>query len=125
IIGTLQANEVIKWILGIGKPAIGKLMCFSALDFEFRRFKVRRDKDCPVCGDHPTITKPIDYEQFCGVPILDPASVAETAAEVKRAKGGDLDLDDRGLPRDYSFDDEMETTPREVKAMLDRGEKFV
>src|SRR5687768_11197579 len=86
IIGTLQANEVIKLILGIGKPAIGKLTYFSALDLDFRQFKIRRDRECPVCGDHPTITKPIDYEQFCGSPILDPKSLAETEEEVKRAK---------------------------------------
>ena len=68
IIGTLQANEVIKLILGAGRGAIGRLVTFSSMDFEFRTFKIRRDKSCPVCGEHPTITKPIDYEQFCGVP---------------------------------------------------------
>src|SRR4051812_25278347 len=52
IIGTMQANEVIKLILGIGKPAIGKLTTFDALDFEYRTFKIRRDPKCPVCGDH-------------------------------------------------------------------------
>jgi adenylyltransferase/sulfurtransferase len=88
IIGTLQANEVIKLILGIGRPAIGRLTTFAAMDLEFRTFKLRRDPACPVCGDHPTITKPIDYEEFCGVPILDPKSAEETAAEVKRAKSG-------------------------------------
>ena len=68
IIGTLQANEVIKLILGIGTPAIGRADRPSArMDMEFRTFKLRRDPDCPVCGDHPTITEPIDYEQFCGV----------------------------------------------------------
>src|SRR5258706_1929083 len=86
IIGTLQANEVIKLILGIGKPSIGKLTFFEALTMEFRQFKLRRDASCPVCGDHPTITAPIDYEQFCGVPILDPKSAEETAAEVQKAK---------------------------------------
>src|SRR3954453_17467185 len=85
IIGTLQANEVIKLILGIGKPAIGKLLFFTALDLDFRQFKLRRDPACPVCGDNPTITKPIDYEQFCGVPILDPKSAEETREEVQRA----------------------------------------
>jgi adenylyltransferase/sulfurtransferase len=72
IIGTLQANEVLKLILGTGTPAIGKLLTFSAMDTDFRTFKLRRDPSCPVCGDHPTITAPIDYEQFCGVPALDP-----------------------------------------------------
>src|SRR6266550_4095818 len=86
IIGTLQANEVIKLILGTGKPSIGKLTYFDAMDMEFRQFKLKRDASCPVCGDHPTITAPIDYEQFCGVPILDPKSAEETAAEVQKAK---------------------------------------
>src|SRR3954467_13901993 len=86
IIGTMQANEVIKLILGIGTPAIGKLTTFSALDFDYRTFKLRADPSCPVCGTNPTIEAPIDYEQFCGVPILDPASLAETQEEVARTK---------------------------------------
>jgi len=131
IIGTLQANEVIKLILGVGRPVIGRLVTFSSLDMEFKTFKLRRDPTCPVCGTNPTITAPIDYEQFCGVPILDPKSLAETEAEVKKAKGlapqqaAGADLDARGLPKGYNFDDDWEITPREVKAKLDRGEKFV
>jgi molybdopterin/thiamine biosynthesis adenylyltransferase/rhodanese-related sulfurtransferase len=133
IIGTLQANEVIKLILGVGRPAIGRLVTFSSMDMEFRTFKIRHDKTCPVCGDNPTITEPIDYEQFCGVPILDPKSLAETEAEVKSAKAAasgakpqpDPSLDARGLPPGYPFKPDWEVTPREVKSMLDRGEKFV
>jgi molybdopterin/thiamine biosynthesis adenylyltransferase/rhodanese-related sulfurtransferase len=130
IIGTLQANEVIKLILGIGKPAVGKLTTFDALELEFRTFKLRRDPNCPVCGDHPTITQPIDYEQFCGVPILDPKSAEETAAEVKRAKEGPAkaarpsDLDEKGLPNGYAFDPDWEVTPRQVKALLDQRQPF-
>src|SRR5271154_2476958 len=115
IIGTLQANEVIKLILNIGKPAIGRLTTFSALDLEFKTFKVLRDPLCPVCGDHPTITKPIDYEEFCGVPTLDPKSLAETEAEVRKAKTGgngqpksDPSLDPRGLPPNYPFKPDWE-----------------
>jgi adenylyltransferase/sulfurtransferase len=131
IIGTLQANEVIKLILGIGTPAIGKLTTFSALDFEFKTFKLRADPSCPICGTNRTITAPVDYEQFCGVPILDPKSLAETEAEVKKAKGlapqqaAANGLDDRGLPPAYPFNPATEVTPRELKAMLDRKEKFV
>ncbi|HEV7300279.1 MAG TPA: molybdopterin-synthase adenylyltransferase MoeB [Tepidisphaeraceae bacterium] len=130
IIGTLQANEVIKLILGIGTPAIGKLTTFAALDLEFKTFKVRRDPTCPVCGDNPTITEPIDYEQFCGSPILDPKSLAETEAEVQNAKSGnkpqpDPSLDDKGLPPGYAFKPDWEVTPREVKAKLDKHDKFV
>ncbi len=130
IIGTLQASEVIKLIVGFGNPSIGKLTYFDASDMEFRQFKLRRDPACPVCGDHPTITAPIDYEQFCGVPILDPKSAEETAAEVKQAKQpanakpATADVDDRGLPPGYSFKPDWEVTPREVKALIDSGEKF-
>lgn len=129
IIGSLQALEVIKLITGVGRPAIGRLLTFSALDLEFRTFKIRRDKDCPVCGESPTITEPLDYEQFCGVPILDPKSVAETEAEVKKHKGdgngSKVELDDRGLPPDYNYLEDWEITPREVKRKLDAGERFV
>ena len=55
-IGSLQATETVKLILGIGRPAIGRLTTYSSLDLEFRTFKLRRDPHCPVCGDHPTIT---------------------------------------------------------------------
>jgi sulfur-carrier protein adenylyltransferase/sulfurtransferase len=67
IIGTIQANEAIKLILGVGEPLVGRLLYFDALKMKFREFNLRRDPQCPVCGDSPTITKPIDYEQFCGV----------------------------------------------------------
>jgi adenylyltransferase/sulfurtransferase len=130
IIGTLQANEVIKLILGIGTPSIGKLVTFSAMDLEFKNFKLRADPACPICGKNPTITAPIDYEQFCGVPALDPKSLEETKLEVAHAKQpalaakGDSSLDDRGLPPGYAFKEDWEVTPREVKAMLDKKDKF-
>src|SRR5438477_3124302 len=67
IVGTIQANEAIKLILGVGEPLLGRLLYFDALKMKFREFNLRRDPQCPVCGDSPTITEPIDYEQFCGV----------------------------------------------------------
>jgi len=67
IVGTIQASEAIKLILGIGEPLVGRLLYFDALKMKFREFNLRRDPQCPVCGDLPTITEPIDYEQFCGV----------------------------------------------------------
>ena len=68
IIGTIQANETIKLLLGIGEPLIGRYLLFDALDGVFREVKLRRDPDCPVCSDHPTITEYIDYEGFCSSP---------------------------------------------------------
>ncbi len=67
IIGTIQANEVLKYILGIGDLLAGKLLIFNALDSSFRRVKVPKDSKCPVCGENPTVTKLIDYEEFCSL----------------------------------------------------------
>ncbi len=68
IIGSIQAMEAIKVLLGIGEPLHGRLLYFDALSMEFRKLKVRRDPACPVCGDNPTITELIDYKEFCGYP---------------------------------------------------------
>ena len=65
IIGMMQAIEAIKLILGKGEPLIGRLLHFDALASKFREFRLRRDPECPVCGDKPTITEPIDYDAFC------------------------------------------------------------
>jgi adenylyltransferase/sulfurtransferase len=66
-IGSIQVNEAIKVITGIGEPMVGRLMVYDALDMAFRSVKVRKDPECPVCGKNPTITELIDYEEFCGV----------------------------------------------------------
>lgn len=71
IIGTIQANEAIKLILGAGEPLIGRLLLFDALAMHFREMKLRKDPHCPICGPHPTITELIDYEQFCGMPVVE------------------------------------------------------
>ncbi|HEY8648927.1 MAG TPA: molybdopterin-synthase adenylyltransferase MoeB [Candidatus Limnocylindria bacterium] len=68
IVGTLQANEALKLLLGIGEPLIGRYLLIDALDASFREVKLRRDPACPACGDHPTITEYIDYEGFCASP---------------------------------------------------------
>jgi molybdopterin/thiamine biosynthesis adenylyltransferase/rhodanese-related sulfurtransferase len=67
-VGAIQATETVKLILGIGDPLIGKLLMFDALDMTFRVYKVKKDPQCPVCGEHPTITELIDYEEFCAMP---------------------------------------------------------
>lgn len=66
IIGSIQAVETIKLILGVGQPLINRLLLFDALEMTFREVKLRRDRQCPLCGDHPTIKELIDYEVFCG-----------------------------------------------------------
>jgi len=71
IIGTVQANEVLKYILGTGSLLEGKLLVFNALDSSFRQVKVPKNPKCPVCGENPTVTKLIDYEQFCSLRSLD------------------------------------------------------
>ena len=67
IIGVIQATETLKLITGIGEPLIGRFMIYDALKMRFRELKLRKDPECPVCGTHPTVTKLIDYEQFCGI----------------------------------------------------------
>lgn len=99
-VGLLQATETVKLILGIGKPLIGRLMIYNALDMDFRFFKVRRDPAWAVGAPHPTIKKLIDYQEFCGVPHASeaPAPVASPVPEI---------------------------TVKELKAKLDRKENFV
>lgn len=67
IIGTIQANEIIKLIINQGKPLVGRLLLLDALDMEFRELKLRKNPDCLICSDHPQITELIDYDAFCGV----------------------------------------------------------
>jgi len=67
-VGLMQATEVVKLVLGEGKPLIGRVLLYDAMDMKFRELKLRRDSECPVCGDHPTVTELIDYQQFCGLP---------------------------------------------------------
>ena len=99
IVGCIQANETIKLILGIGEPLIGRFLVFDSLRMKFRELKLRKDPECPVCGDNPTVTELIDYEQFCGVAPAQQQQAAEPA-------GGDA----------------TEITVTELKARMDRGE---
>ncbi|MBM2826033.1 MAG: putative Molybdopterin biosynthesis protein moeB (modular protein) [Dehalococcoidia bacterium] len=69
IVGSIQAIETIKLLLGIGDSLAGRLLLFDALSMEFRAMKLRKDPKCPVCGENPTIRELIDYEEFCGAPI--------------------------------------------------------
>jgi adenylyltransferase/sulfurtransferase len=88
VIGVIQATETLKLILGKGKSLLNRLLLFNALDMEFRELKLRRDPQCPLCGDHPTITQLIDYQVFCGglplstTPTMHPDEV--TVQELQR-----------------------------------------
>lgn len=68
IVGCIQATEILKLALGKGTSLVNRLLLFNALDMKFRELKLRRDPECPICGDHPTIKELIDYDQFCGIP---------------------------------------------------------
>lgn len=80
MIGTTQATEVVKLLLGVGRPLVGRLLILDALDMSWREVSLRRNPDCPVCGDQPTQTELIDYEVFCGVADVPDAGVAGAAA---------------------------------------------
>jgi len=87
IIGCIQATEILKLAIGRGSSLVGRLLLFNALDMKFRELKLRRDPECPICGEHPTIKELIDYEQFCGiVSELTTANPDEvTVQEMKKA----------------------------------------
>jgi len=88
MVGTLQANEAIKLLLGIGEPLIGRLMLVDALSMKIREWKVPRDPECPVCGEHPTVKELIDYEEFCGIPKIKEEPVySEITVQELHAKG--------------------------------------
>ena len=70
LVGSIQATETVKLIMGIGKSLAGRLLLIDGLDMEFREVRIRRNPNCPLCGDNPTITELIDYEAFCGVPAV-------------------------------------------------------
>jgi len=95
-IGVVQATETVKLLLGVGRPLIGRLMLYDALDMGVREMKVRKNPKCPICGPNPTITGLIDYQEFCGVRGVEaPSAGASATAEI---------------------------SPAELKAGLDRGE---
>ena len=100
IVGSLQANEALKLALGIGEPLVGRLLLFDALETQFTEISLRRDPECPVCGDHPTITDYIDYVEFCqGAPHTggprdqgpDPTDAARRGRRRPRGRGDRLD----------------------------------
>lgn len=102
VIGVIQATEAIKLLTGIGEPLVGRFLIYDALRMKFRELKLKKDPDCPVCGTHPTVTKLIDYEEFCGMR----PDVTEQAAAAAAAS-------------------EWEITPAELKKRMDAGDKLL
>src|SRR5947208_12318153 len=95
--GSIQVNEAIKVLTGIGDPLVGRLMIYDALEMTYRAVKVRKDPECALCGKNPTITELVDYEAFCGV-VSDEAQLAAAGSTI---------------------------TAAELKAMQDRGDDFL
>src|SRR5438067_7912028 len=109
IIGAIQANEIIKLILSKGDPLIGRLLLIDALAMKFRELKLRKNPDCPACGKNPTITKLIDYEEFCGIRGEEaPAEVTTDEIQVEELKkrldrGDDIYVLDVREPHEYDI----------------------
>ena len=109
LVGVIQATEVIKLILGKGEPLIGRLLLIDALGMKFRELKLRKNPDCPVCGTHPTVSRLIDYNEFCGIrgeETLVTSNVPEMQVEeLKRAldAGEDIFVLDVREPHEYQI----------------------
>ena len=111
IIGVIQATEALKLIAGIGEPLIGRFLIYDALKMRFRELKVPKDPDCPVCGPNPTVTRLIDYEQFCGIhPAAPELMVVNNATEITAVdfkqrldRGDDLTIVDVREPNEYQI----------------------
>jgi adenylyltransferase/sulfurtransferase len=88
-IGAIQTNEAIKLLTGVGEPMVGSLMVYDALEMDFRKIKVRKDPNCAVCGEHPTVTELIDYEAFCGV-VSEEAQQAAVGSTITATELKDL-----------------------------------
>jgi adenylyltransferase/sulfurtransferase len=105
-IGAIQATEAIKYILGIGESLVGRLMLYDALTMNVDYVKLRKNPDCPICGENPTITELIDYEEFCGMPAHDHSEFSTTEAE-----GHDAEV--------------RQMSPQVLKERLDGGDDLV
>jgi len=110
IVGSIQAMETIKLILGAGEPLVGRLLLFDALAMRFRELKLRRNPDCPVCGEHPTLKKLIDYEEFCGIRGEEAPAMTEGIQEIsatelkaRQDRGDKLFILDVREPHEYQI----------------------
>jgi adenylyltransferase/sulfurtransferase len=112
-IGSIQVNEAVKLLTGVGEPLVGKLMVYDALEMEYRKLAVRKDPNCAICGENPTITELIDYEDFCGVISDEAAEAAADATISVRLLEEWLKERDNG-ERDFVLVDVREPNEREI-----------
>ena len=121
VVGMLQAIEALKLILGLGDPLLGRLLHFDALKMKFREFKLRRDPQCPVCGENPSITEPIDYERFCGSATADDERMPVPEVSVRDLKQK-LDLGEKLLLLDVREPHEYEIARIAQARLIPLGE---
>ena len=125
VVGSLQATETLKLILGVGEPLVGRILIFDALEMSWREVEVPRNPDCPVCGDEPTQTELIDYELFCGVSDGQAETGAEPrsgapGAESATAEGDTVGEGDEGAPTPPG-PDRPEIGARDLERWLEEG----
>lgn len=119
LVALVQATETLKLLAGVGEPLYGRLLRYDALRMHFAEFRLKRDRDCPACGLQPSITGPIDYEGFCGVPAAEEATLEEvSAADVQEARNRGEEF----LLLDVREPSEWETARIEGARLLPLGE---
>jgi adenylyltransferase/sulfurtransferase len=121
-IGSIQVNEAIKIITGIGDPLVGRLMIYDALDMTYRPVRVRKDPECPVCGKNPTVTELIDYEEFCGAVSQEAQQAAAGSTISARQLKGMLDGDDDIFLVDVREPNEYEIVSIPGSVLIPKGE---
>jgi len=121
-IGSIQVNEAIKLIAGIGEPLAGRLMIYDALEMTYRSVKVRKDPECPVCGKNPTVTELIDYEEFCGA-VSEEAQEAAAGSTITARQLKDMqDADENIFLVDVREPNEYEIVSIPGSVLIPKGE---
>ncbi len=121
-IGSIQVNEAIKLITGIGEPLAGRLMIYDALEMTYRSVKVRKDPECPVCGKNPTVTELIDYEEFCGA-VSEEAQEAAAGSTITARQLKDMqDADENIFLVDVREPNEYEIVSIPGSVLIPKGE---
>jgi adenylyltransferase/sulfurtransferase len=115
-IGSIQVNEAIKLLTGIGEPLLGKLMIYDALEMEYRKLPVRKDPNCAICGENPTVTELIDYETFCGA-ISDQAAEAAAGSTISVSTLEHWIKERDNAERDFMLVDVREPTEFEINSI--------